>query len=328
MKRVKKLISVLLTVALVLTVVPFGELGLSVAAASGTTGDCTWKIENGVLTISGNGEMGDDSPWYRSYRNKITTVVIENGVTSIGGMAFEDCYNLSKITVSDSVTRIGGMAFEDCSSLCSITIPNRVNVIGAYAFRGCNKLKSISIPFGVTDVYDYTFLECSSLTSVTLPNSIINIGTGIFKKCSSLSSIVIPASVMNIGLDVFYGCNSLEAIQVDTQNATYYAVGNCLINRENKTLIAGCKSSVIPLDGCITSVGSSAFSGCGSLKSITIPGCIISIGSSAFSDCSKLNSITLSNGIKSIGNFRLFRLCRFKKYYDTRECNKPGEGTF
>ncbi len=106
--------------------IPFEDLdSLSETIASGTTGDCTWELDDkGTLTISGNGAMAD----YSSYSNvpwkdyEINEVVIENGVTSIGNSAFYRCTKLTGITIPDSVTSIGSYAFISCYSLTSIRI--------------------------------------------------------------------------------------------------------------------------------------------------------------------------------------------------------------
>ena len=110
--------------------------------ASGTTGDCKWKIEDGVLTISGNGEMDNygasysstygwktTTPWF-SY--SFDTVVIENGVTSIGDFAFYRCTRLTSIDIPDSVTSIGSSAFSGCTGLTSVDIPDSVTSIGVW----------------------------------------------------------------------------------------------------------------------------------------------------------------------------------------------------
>jgi hypothetical protein len=97
---------------------------------SGTTGDCTWSFDSasGQLTISGNGAMEDynngGAPWY-SFRTAIQTVVINPGVTSIGGYAFQNS-NLTAVTIPNSVETIGDYAFSDCSGLTAVTIPNRI----------------------------------------------------------------------------------------------------------------------------------------------------------------------------------------------------------
>ena len=65
-------------------------------------------------------------------------LIIPQGVTSIGGWAFEHCESLTSITIPNSVMSIGDGAFSLCKSLNSITIPNSVRSIGERAFSGCN----------------------------------------------------------------------------------------------------------------------------------------------------------------------------------------------
>ncbi|MDR0749985.1 MAG: leucine-rich repeat domain-containing protein, partial [Tannerellaceae bacterium] len=95
---------------------------------SGTAGDLTWRLSGGALTISGTGAMPyyngfDDppTPWH-FYRNSITAVVIEEGVTSIGSYAFISCYNLTSATIPRSVTRIGEFVFSNCRNLTDVTV--------------------------------------------------------------------------------------------------------------------------------------------------------------------------------------------------------------
>ena len=114
----------------------------------------TWKLDaNGTLTISGTGAMKDydydnnRSPVYGN--SSVKKVVIEDGVTSIGNSAFDNCRRLTDITIPKSVTSIGNYAFYNCSSLTSITIPDSVTSIKAYAaFNGCTSLKTISLSCG------------------------------------------------------------------------------------------------------------------------------------------------------------------------------------
>jgi len=188
--------------------------------ASGTCGDnLTWKLDDeGTLTISGKGAMtewvnSDSAPW-KTYSNTINKVVIQPGVTSIGGHAFSKCKNLTSITIPEGVTSIGSDAFSGCSSLTSITIPEGVTSIGEYAFYACENLKSITIPKSVTSIGNYAFGGCSSLTSITIPEGVTSIEGGVFYKCSSLTSITIPESVTSIGWYAFQGCSSLTSITI------------------------------------------------------------------------------------------------------------------
>ncbi len=247
------------------------------------------NLTDGVLTIWGEGDMPDyssniDVPWYNE-RDKITEVVIMNGVTSIGDYAFYSCDSLESITSGDSVTSIGDSAFEDCYSLESITIGDSVTSIGDSAFAGC-----------------------VSLVSVTIPDSVNSIGDRAFACCASLASVTIPDGVTSIGDCAFDCCYSLENIVVSSGNKVYHSTNNCLIETSTKTLILGCKNSVIPTDGSVTSIGDSAFCGCDSITSIIIPEGVTSIGDNAFTYCFSLVSITIPDSVTSIGDW-VFAYC-------------------
>ncbi len=269
---------------------------------------------------------------------ELTSVTIGDGVASIGGSAFRDCISLTSIVVSDgngvyhsdgncliatesktiivgcknsvipddgSVTSIGTNAFYMCRGLMEITIPIGITSIGGGAFQGCDSLTVITIPDSVMIIGDLAFSYCN-LTSVTIGSGVMIIGDLAFYYCRSLTSLTIPDNVKSIGERAFSGCYNLTSIVVSEENSAYYSVGNCLISSKSNTLIAGCKNSVIPDDGSVTSIGAYAFYGCSGLMNITIPNGVTNIGESAFQSCGNLKSITIPNSVTSIGNTVLF----------------------
>ena len=183
-KRLAALSSAIVMAAATLTYFPSDTLQnirLEISASAGTTTEpqvwnednLTWTLyADGKLTISGTGAMKDYnaaenlSPAYMN--SDVKKVVIEDGVTSIGELAFFKCSNLTNITIPDSVTCIAYAAFHGCNSLSSITIPNSVTSIGVYAFVICSSLTSITIPDGVTSIGYGAFSECSSLKTISL----------------------------------------------------------------------------------------------------------------------------------------------------------------
>ena len=153
------------TMPLAASAATLDEVAQPVGASSGTTGDCTWTLDDeGTLTISGNGAMGDykekntngtyiTAPW----GTNIKAVVIEDGVTSIGNYAFRSCTCLTSVTIGNSVTSIGEYAFYGCTGLTSVTIGNSVTSIGYEAFHGCTGLTSVIIPDSVTSIENRSF---------------------------------------------------------------------------------------------------------------------------------------------------------------------------
>ncbi len=331
--RLKKLTAIAVSVMIAL-----GALNLSpgllpnTAYADGeTSGTCgenlTWSFDDftGTLTISGEGEMenyssGSETPWY-AFKESIEQVVFDGAITSIGDYAFYHCHMLAEITIPDSVTSIGDWAFENCSMLTSITIPDSVTGIGNGAFYLCINLKSVLIGNGVESIGDKAFQECHELTSIDIPDSVTSIGDFTFFDCGGLTSITIPGSITSIGDRAFSSCNGLESITVDADNPVYHSANNCLIETESKTLIAGCKNSVIPGDGSVISIGTEAFRTCTGLTSITIPAGVLSIGYHAFWECYNLISITIGNGVESIGDYA------FEQCFELASVNIPDSVT-
>ena len=290
---------------ILLTLLPM----MASADSNGTYGDnLTWTYveATNTLTISGNGRMSNyaEAPWY-SFRSNIRTVVIQNGVTSIGYGAFRECSSLTSVTIPNSVTSIGEAAFSDCSSLTSVTIPNSVTSIGYGAFKGC-----------------------SGLTSVTIPNSVTSIGVIAFNFCTGLTSVTIPNSVTSIGDYAFNGCSGLTSVKVESGNTKYDSRGNCnaIIESSTNTLICGCKNTTIP--NSVTKIGNLAFNYCTGLTSVTIPNSVTSIGESAFYQCSGLTSVTIGNSVTSIGESAFYQCSGLTSVTIPNSVTSIGESAF
>lgn len=174
-------------------------------------------------------------------------------------------------------------------------------------------IKTVAVEEGVTSIGDGAFMLCKNMKSITLPDSLVHIDDSAFECCTSLTDIVIPSCVSSIGVYVFSTCVNLGSITVEQGNEIYHSAENCIIHTERKTLIAGCKNSVIPNDGSVTSIGGGAFSQCYDLKSIIIPNTVTVIGAAAFSECYELTTVYLSNSITQIGVRAFFNCEKLKK---------------
>ena len=294
-------------------------------------GDYAFQSCSGLTSVTIGNSVASIGSAAFAYCSELMSIVVDEGNTkyhSAGNCLIETATktlilgcNTSVIPTDGSVTSIGNSAFSGCTGLTSIIIPDSVTSIGydafyntawynnqpgglvyagkvAYKYKGTMPSNtSIVIKDGTIGIADAAFSSgCSGLTSITIPNSVTSIGYAAFSGCSGLTSITIPDSVTSIGSGAFSSCNGLTSISVGIGNTRYHSSGNCLIETANKILIAGCKNSVIPSDGSVTSIGSYAFYGCRGLTSLTIPDSVTSIGEYAFSGCDNLTSISVGIG--------------------------------
>lgn len=247
--------------------------------ASGTCGaqgdNLIWTLDSkGVLKISGEGAMMDCdgielSPWIDN-RFSIETVVVEEGVTTLGTYAFTLCSNLKNVTIPGSVTFIDDEAFTECHSITAVDVETSnaayKDIDGVLFSKDGSRLihypvgkteTSYTIPHGVISIEERTFQGCRNLIDVTIPESVISIERAAFN-ASGLTNITIPDSVTNIGNSAFSSCIALTSVNI--------------------------KNGVI-------NIGDSAFVGCFNLNCVTIGDNVISIGDTTFSCCNNLTSI-------------------------------------
>ena len=244
----------------------------------------------------------------------LTEVIIPDGVTSIGELAFSNCSRLESVAIPGTVTSIGSSAFSGTkfyesqpdglvvfgkvvykmkgSSPTVMTVPEGIVCIGDYAFENCTGLTHVTIPSSVTSIGMLAFGNCSSLTSVTIPDSVTSIGQGAFCNCSGLTSVTIPSRVTSIGRDAF----------ADTPFYYFQPNGLVVFGKVAYKMKGSCPASVVIPDG-IVSITDEAFSGCSGLTSVTIGNNVTSIGESAFYGCTGLTSVVIPNGIKRIGPY-------------------------
>ena len=186
------------------------------------------------------------------YGSSITSVVIPEGVTSIGALAFARCSSLTSVDIAEtnkSYVAIDSVIYtKDMKTLVlvpatrtSYKIPATVTKIDG-AFNYCTELTDIYIPKTVTDLGVSTFRGCKSLKKLTIPESITKIPNSMCMYCSALEEVTIPEKVTDIGRDAFYDCVMLEKVTVPDGVKN---IGDCAFgyynDGEGDTLIPGFK---------------------------------------------------------------------------------------
>ena len=258
--------------------------------SSGNCDKLTWTLNNsGVLIISGNDAMPDCTetpPWWYL---PVSQVVVCQGVTSIGALAFTSMKSITNVTIADSVTSIGQEAFERCTSLTSITLPASVTSIVCNAFYGCDELEYIYYGGTVAQWKDTvgTIVALPLYTEVICSDDYIlqplegNCGDGVSYRISEDGTLTISGKGKMA--DYTYNNDSSDC----PWQPVRYAIRKVVI--ENGVTHIGSDAfayninvTSIAIPGSVTSIGAGAFNGCEGLESAFIPGTVKEIGKGAF----------------------------------------------
>lgn len=231
-KYISRLMAVLMALVLVIGAAPAARA----EGESGTLGDnLSWSLSGGTLTITGKGAMADISetgraPWHE-VRNEIYQVVLPDGLTSVGDMAFYECSKLQSVVIPSSVTRIGKFAFAYCSDLKILNLGSGVTAIEECAFTDCYRLASLDLPGKLKTIGKKAFYRCESIPTVTIPSSVTSLGISAFGYCSSLVSADVQAKISEIPSLLFYGCDRLATVQLpdSVQTIGYHAFLDCTV---------------------------------------------------------------------------------------------------
>ena len=283
-------------------------------------------IENGVL-IKYNGwqshvivpdevvEIGEGA---FENNNNIVSVTLPLGIKKIHDDAFRNCTRLSYINFPEGLTSIGDYAFQNCTSLLSFVAPSSLKEIGFSAFADCSLLGYVNIiNTKIEMLSSYLFENCESLTSIDIPNTVTEIGTFAFMN-TSLNKLAIPQSVTTLGGSMIYGNKNIKEMNIPKSVSYVKTSGDgspfagsaveSIIFEDGMTKIPDhmCTNTEelmnVDLPDTVVEIGLYSFSGCPSLKNISLPDNLKTLETGAFSD-SGLISIEIPDTVTEIGTF-------------------------
>ncbi len=219
---------------------------------------------------------------------------------------------LHTVILPEGLTTIGNSVFAECTRLEYVNIPSTVTTLGRWMFENCTKVASVIIPNGVTEIPASCFYK-AGLTSIEIPTNVTSIGGWAFQGCL-FTEIVIPSSVKSVGQGAF-GCwewegdtPTLRSVTIETGGVTEIPA-DCFIYQTNLKTVS------LPDD--ITSIGSDAFCLCPLQVDggkLVLPSQLKTVGPRAFS-CSDSNitSVAFPEGLEEIGESAFAGISKIKE---------------
>lgn len=261
-------------------------------AAGGSCGkDLKWTLEDGVLTVSGTGDMKDyerrRTPWYGRVE-EVRAIVVEEGVTGIGEYAFFRC-EAETVTLPDTLKRLGSNAFRECTSLKEVVVPESVEKMRGSVFLDCEALRTVKLPSSLTRIPSKTFRGCKLLKEVEIPSGVTAIGDSAFSSCEALEQLELPAGLTSIGAWGFSNCVALEGLTIPEG-----------VTEIGKAAFAGCDFVSFRLPEGVKTVSSRLFANCSKLKEVDLPDSVTLIADEAFYCCSSLERIYIPKSVAQI----------------------------
>lgn len=243
--------------------------------------------ELGKWEIRGEGAIADGT---FSGRNDIVQVTVDDGITSVGSKAFENCAELTQVKLGSTVSSIGSNAFTGCGKLRSVTGNTGLETIGEKAFKGCSSLESFAFGTVLTKMEQYAFAG-SGLVSVELPGTLKEIPYCAFDGCKNLRSASVGEGTEILG-DFAFSCCALTSV---TLPDSIRSIGHAAFIQDKLTEIK-CPAS-------LKTIGASAFKECRNLKKVVFNDALRTVDKEAFLACGSLTEVQFNEGLEKLGDY-------------------------
>lgn len=300
---------------------------------SGICGEnATWTYADGVLTISGNGEISwtrgadtpyDWTPWYE-YKNEITKLILSEGITSISfqnGSCFRSMPKLEEVVLPETLPECP--AFYDCVRLKKVELPDSMKIIYKGGFEGCTALADENGLAIINSTLVYVDEEKAGV-DIVIPE-------GVKESASylpwTMRSISIPSTFQeseNLLYSLHMNYDALEKIEVSEENAVYTSVDGCLLSKDKKTLLVvpGAKKGKYAVPDGVETVGYSALSHCAYLTEVMVPESVKTIEEAGCWMEPGVSVYFTGNAVEDTGNMfydQYFDSDEFKEWYENAE---------
>ena len=247
----------------------------------------------GARITGADGSCKKLSELYPADYAKLTTIVIDEGVTALPPGFFDGCDNVTSLTLPSSLETLG---YDDLPLKIRNSLVYEAN--GFMVYQGWvlghrdSGASNLSLPADATGIGTRAFADFWDLETVTIPESIVKIGREAFLNCTYLDNVTIPDSVELICESAFENCSYIFTINFGAglRRIASRAFARCA-SLENISLVSG-----------LENIGSGAFNGDGRMRSIAIPHSVTNIEDGAFAGCGKITGVVVPTCVKTMAD--------------------------
>ena len=247
-----------------------------------------------------NNTIYSTAPWF-AYYESIISIIIDDRITYIGDNAFLRMEKVSNLHLPKMLKEVGEKSFERDLSLTDLKLPDGIEIIGVAAFRGL-PIKRLVIPDSVRIVKSAAFNSCNELTNITLSIRLRIISDSMFSYCTALENFKVPDQVSVIENKAFYGCRKLSNLDLNN------------VVKIGTTAFSGCESlKNINIPDTVDELGDAVFEYCSSLENATVGENVYSLPLRTFYECTSLNNVKLPEKLREIGDSAFYKCTSLEK---------------
>ena len=248
----------------------------------------------------------------------ISEIRLSNGLTSISGLIFNGCTNLTSLTIPEGVTTLENNSIYNCQNLKSVHLPASLTKIGTNFLMLCPKVSEVTFAEGNESfssengiIYNKEKTEMIYIapsvvegkTTFTVPSTVTTLNSSLLRDYSQITSVVINENVTSLNNQFFN--KNITNVTINN-NEKYRAEDGAIYNNSGTLIYYFANNTSFDIAEGTTNIIRYAFRYSTNLTEVTLPSSLTTLDAHAFNGATKLKSITLNPALSTISGLSFY----------------------